>query len=122
MANETAPLDLLDYLRRTYLAAVEAGKECLADPTACREAVEDIDKFLAFARKHLSENQPVGTEHMNSGLSLRLQDSTIVPLVPAAASLQMSPEPGFQQITQGKGSTGNLQPSRSWGVTGNDDK
>lgn len=81
--------------------------------------------FVRFARKVLSENRPIGTDHLSNSLALRLQDGTTVPVInDDADALTTGGAPGGilvsgnqKQHSDGRGTTVRTP---SFGVTGAD--
>lgn len=99
------PQDLMSYLLEKYQEA-EPASSTLREP---------VEHFVAFCKKLLTENRPIAMEHLSDGLSLRLQDSTIVTFAPEAQA--MSDAVGF--IGMGKGGIGKgTTPSNALGITG----
>lgn len=76
----------------------------------------EVDAFLTFGREELKRNQPTTVEHMGDGLSLRLQDSTIVTLIADAAA--MSDALGYAPITNPKSPGAGIASTHSWQVGG----
>ena len=77
-----------------------------------------VSEFVEFARQKMIENQAVSHDPIGEGMTLRLQDSTVVSWCPAGSVPQMDGLPGFA-ITQPKmGKDRDITPSPSIGVTG----
>jgi len=101
----------MSYLRDKYL---EANPDVISYNEG--NAIDFVDAFIDFARQELINNQAVSTEQLAVGLSLRLQDATVVPLVPADSKAVMEGVSGFQQVNEGAPGKG-VDPGQSWNIT-----
>jgi hypothetical protein len=79
-----------------------------------------VAAFVEASRQVLKENQPVSVDYLGSVMSLRLQDSTILPIVyiPEGEVPQMGDSGPAVHITSPKTTQSGIAPSRAWGVTG----
>lgn len=100
--------DLLEYLWTKVAAKMHQ--------TPMQEVT--VEEFINGCREVLQENQPVGVDPLTVGLGLRLQDSTVVPVValPETPAATEAPVVAITRPKPGVVSDG-MQPTFSIGVT-----
>jgi hypothetical protein len=116
--DEPEPYDLLGYLYDLWEKDQEIDK---ASEASLRFGKDWIRSFLVFARRKLEENQPVGTDFVEAGLAVRLQDHTVLPFV-IGISQQLSTGGvgGCVPISKpNQIAAGGVAPGQSFDITGN---
>jgi hypothetical protein len=107
MAKQKQYKDILEYLLNKYMEA---------NPDLDDHDKDIINMFVGASRDELIGNQATQVEQLTAGLALRLQDSSVVPIVPLNSQQTMDGVGGFQSINEGAPGKG-IDPTRSWNIT-----
>jgi len=81
--------------------------------------IETIEMFVVFCQDVLRVNAPVGIEYGEEGLTMRMQDNELIPIVHGGGSA-LDDSAGYSHISQPDKPGKGIEPSQSWGVTGNE--
>jgi len=115
------PPDLMEHLLERLEKGIEGSdpEAHLTMPTYDEHDMDVIKTFVLFCQDVLRLNAPIAVEYGEEGITLRMQDNALIPIVHGGGAA-LDDSSGYAHISQPKQQGKGIEPSQSWGVTGNE--